>query len=172
MARSSSIRSLAQLSNERPNAADPSPSFSDVNFAIILPSIRDRARVGIPFPMTEERPSLWPEIANENLKASNIPSATAPWDQIRRFAGSFNAYAAAEVDRYKQLDFQTRRDFLCGKKLALDDLGLSELRGILFLSWRALRHVYCGGKPSPEEMAYILALIEAIRRKVRGGSGQ
>ena len=106
------------------------------------------------------------EIANQNLKASDIPSSPASWDQIKRFAGSFNAYTAAEADRYWRLASQTRMDFLEGKKLALDGFGLSELRAIVFLNWRALRHTYCGAKPSPQEMAYVLELIEAIRSKV------
>ena len=106
------------------------------------------------------------EIANQNLKASDIPSSPASWDQIKRFAGSFNAYTAAEADRYWRLASQTRMDFLEGKKLALDGFGLSELGAIVFLNWRALRHAYYGAKPSPQEMAYVLELIEAIRSKV------
>jgi len=109
---------------------------------------------------------LWHEIAHQNLKVSDIPSPTASWDQIKEFAGSFNAYTAAEADRYSELASQTRMDFLGGKELALHDLGLNELRAILFLHWRALRHGYGGGEPSPLEMAYTLKLVEAIRRKV------
>jgi len=48
-------------------------------------------------------------------------------------------------------------------KLALEGLGLSELRAILFLHWRALRHGYGGGEPSQQEMVYTLRLIDAIR---------
>jgi hypothetical protein len=106
---------------------------------------------------------LWEEIPNQNLKASDIPSATASWDQIKRFAGSFNAYRSLKADRCRELDSQTRGDLLEGGKLALDGLGLSELRAILFLHWRSLRHTYWGGEPSPWEMAYTRKLIEAIR---------
>lgn len=114
---------------------------------------------------TEKGLPLWEEIPNQKLKVSGIPSATASWDQIKRFAGSFNAYRSLKADRYTELDSQTRRDLLEGGKLALDGLGLSELRAILFLHWRALRHAYCGGEPSPREMACTRELIEAIRRK-------
>jgi hypothetical protein len=112
---------------------------------------------------TEKGLPLWEEIPNQKLKVSDIPSATASWDQIKRFAGSFNAYRSLKADRYRELDSQTRKDLLEGGKLALDGLGLSELRAILFLHWRALRHTYWGGEPSPWEMAYIRQLIEAIR---------
>jgi len=53
--------------------------------------------------------------------------------------------------------------FLESAKLALEGLGLSELRAILFLHWRVLRHGYGGGEPSQQEMVYTLRLIDAIR---------
>ena len=80
--------------------------------------------------VTERKLPSWDEIPNQDLKASDIPVSTAPWDQIKRFAGSFNAYAVVESDRYRELASRTRRDFLEGRKLALDELGLSELRKI------------------------------------------
>ncbi len=81
--------------------------------------------------MTEKRRSLV-EIPNQNLKASDIPSSTSSWDEIEAFAASFNAYTNVEADRYRELASQTRMDFLESKKLALEGLGLSELRAILF----------------------------------------
>jgi len=105
-------------------------------------------------------------IRNEDLKAFDIPSSTSPWDQIKRFAGSFNAYDVPEAERYSKLSDETRRDFLAGRKMALDRLSLSELRAVLFLHWRAIRHAYCGAEPSPPETAYTWELIEAIKRKV------
>jgi len=108
----------------------------------------------------------WDQIPNHELKASDIPSRASSWDQIKRFAGSFHAYTAPEADRYRELAHRTRMNFLEGRKLALDGLGLGELRAVLFLHWRTLRHLYCGGEPSAEEMTYTLELIEAIRRKV------
>ena len=173
---------------------------------------------------TERGLPLWKEIPNQNLKASDIPSSTASWDQLKRFAGSFNAYRSLELfdrlrankdprdrrdpgyieyfylepqslktsgtllkadwymgflprifetgpdfvfaDTHGEVDSHATMDLPEGKKLALDGLGLSELRAILFLHWRGLRHAYCGGEPSPREMACTRELIEAIRRKV------
>ena len=113
--------------------------------------------------MTEKRLSLGVEIPNQNLKASDIPTSTSSWDEIAAFAGSFNAYTNVEAVRYRELASQQRMDFLESKKLALEGLGLSELRAILFLHWRALRHGYGGGEPSQQEMVYTLRLIDAIR---------
>lgn len=117
-------------------------------------------------PSTEKGAALWKQIRNEELTASDIPSPGASWDQIKRFAGSFAAYSAPEVERYRELLSQTRKDFLAGRKMALAGLSLSELRALLFLDWRALRHGYCGGEPSSPEMPYLWKLIDAIRRRV------
>jgi hypothetical protein len=119
--------------------------------------------------MTEKQPSPWPEISNQDLKASDVPSPDASWDQIKRFAGSFSEFA--DADRYEKLANQARKRYLSGEKLNLDDLGLSDLRAILFLHWRALRHGYCGGEPSAPEMKYMMELIGTIRRKVVSNLG-
>jgi hypothetical protein len=91
-------------------------------------------------PSTEKGLALWKQIRNEELTASDIPSPGASWDQIKRFAGSFDAYNGPEAEQYRELCSQTRKDFLAGRKMALAGLGLSELRAVLFLDWRALRH--------------------------------
>ncbi len=109
---------------------------------------------------------LWKQIRNEELTASNIPSPGASWDQIKRFAGSFDASAVPQAEGYHKLLSQIRVDFLAGKKMSLATLGLSELRAVLFLHWRAIRHAYCGGEPSSSEMAFIWELIDTVRRKV------
>ena len=75
---------------------------------------------------------LWKQIRNEELTASNIPSPGASWDQIKRFAGSFDASAVPQAEGYHKLLSQIRVDFLAGKKMSLATLGLSELRAVLF----------------------------------------
>ena len=109
---------------------------------------------------------LWKQIRNEELTVSDIPTAGASWDQIKRFAGTFDAYNAAESEKYRELSSDPRKEFLAGRKLALVRLSLSELRAVLFLDWRALRHGYGGCEPSSTEMAYIWELIEAIRLRL------
>jgi hypothetical protein len=99
-------------------------------------------------PSSEKGLALWKQIRNEELTASDIPSPGASWDQIKRFAGSFDAYNGPDADHYRELCSQTREDFLAGRNIALPGLGLSELRALLFLHWRALRHGYGGGEPS------------------------
>jgi hypothetical protein len=115
---------------------------------------------------TEKGVALWKQIRNEELTVSDIPSPGASWDQIKRFAGSFDAYTPPKAEQYSELWSETRKDFLAGRKLALGGFNLSELRAVLFLDWRALRHVYCGSEPSPSEMAYLWEVIDAIRSRL------
>jgi hypothetical protein len=110
--------------------------------------------------------ALLKQIRNEELTASDIPSPGAFWDDVRRFAGSFDAYKVPQADHYQKLWWKTRMDFLAGKKEALKGLDLSDLRAVLFLHWRALRHGYSGSEPPSSEMVYTWDLIDAIRRKV------
>jgi hypothetical protein len=117
-------------------------------------------------PTTEKGLALSKQIRNEELTVSDIPSPGASWDQIKRFAGSFDAYTAPEAEQYRELWSETRRDFLGGRKIALVGLSLSELRAVLFLDWRALRHGYCGAEPSSSEMVYLWELIDAIRLRL------
>ena len=83
-----------------------------------------------------------------------------------RFARSFIAYNAPEMEQYKRLWDESRKDFLGRRKMGLAGLSLSELRAVLFLDWRMLRHGYCGFEPSPSDMAYLWELIDAIRSRL------
>ena len=47
--------------------------------------------------------AMFEPIRNDDLTASNIPSPTASWDQIKSFAGSFIAYNLPETERYSKL---------------------------------------------------------------------
>lgn len=102
------------------------------------------------------------EIANEDLKQSDVPPSDAGWYDIARFALSFNGYEwwgsfqrCAEI---ANLAAQTFRE-----SGALPD-SLTGLRTCLFFEQRRWHHF--GFDPDEKSMDYISTLVEQIRRSV------
>lgn len=95
-------------------------------------------------------------IANEHLTLAHLPGPDARWEEIARFALSFDGYAVigarlGELAK-KHLDDGTLPD------------SLDELRGCLFLHQRSWRHV--GSPPDERAMAHFRALIFGMRGKL------
>jgi hypothetical protein len=92
-----------------------------------------------------------------------IPSPDSDWPAIEKFALTFNAYAQggfeAVADAANAARDAHRRD---GKLPA----SLDELRACLFFEQRRYRHF--GRPPEGEELAYVRALVGAIRDAAEG----
>jgi len=102
------------------------------------------------------------EIASEDLGESDVPLPHAGWQEIGRFALSFNGYEwwgsfqrCAEV---ANLAAETYRE-----SGGLPE-SLTDLRTCLFFEQRRWRHF--GLDPDEEAMNYIGALVEEIRNRV------
>jgi hypothetical protein len=105
------------------------------------------------------------EITNDDLTASDVPAPDAGWQEIGRFALSFNGYEwwgsfqkCAEV---ANLAVKTYRES------GVLPESLTDLRTCLFFEQRRWRHF--GFDPDEEAMRYISALLEAIRESVLAG---
>jgi hypothetical protein len=105
-----------------------------------------------------------PDIPNVDLDASIVPQPNATWCEIGRFALTYNGYkqhnsleACGEIAN----DIAARygRDGGFPAELSLDTL-----RSCLFFEQRRWRHF--GEAPDDETMAYVRALIDAIRMYV------
>jgi hypothetical protein len=108
---------------------------------------------------------MYGEIANADLKESDLPPPEAEWHAVGRFALSFNGYEwwgsfgqCAEVANRNLEAFRERG--------ALPDT-LVELRTCLFFEQRRWRHF--GLDPDEGARRYIGALLDRIREKVRTG---
>lgn len=95
------------------------------------------------------------------LAEEPIPGPSAPWmPDISKFALTFDGYQALG-DRVGDLANATQYEW--SENGALPD-DLIELRSCLFFEQRRYRHF--GWNPDEDAMAYIRALIEAIRARV------
>lgn len=94
-----------------------------------------------------------PRVPNHRLKAELIPSPDASWDQIGRFALTFNGYDHwGSYERCAEIA-HTRRNQT-----------LTDLRTCLFYQQRSWRDQ---GNPDAAGMEYIRSLVEQIRFRVR-----
>lgn len=100
------------------------------------------------------------EIANSDLSEQDLPSANARWDNIWKFALSFNGYKYS--NKCGELANKAVAAFREDKSLPRS---LSDLRACLFFEQRRWHHF--GEEPDIETMVYIHALIEVIREKVQ-----
>ena len=101
------------------------------------------------------------EIHNIDLKTDQIPAADAGYDQISRFALSFNGY-----DRIKDIALfanKTAAGFNAEPSV-VSKLTLSELRACLFYEQR--RHHHFGEVPVGADRDYINILIREITNRV------
>jgi hypothetical protein len=95
-------------------------------------------------------------IPNEQLTLAHLPGPDARWEEIERFALTFDGYARIGP----RLGELAKKHFDDG---TLPD-SLDELRGCLFLHQRSWRHV--GGRPDERAMAHFRALIFGMRGKL------
>lgn len=95
-------------------------------------------------------------IENDALTPADVPSAHARWEDLERFALTF--------DGYKRLG--PRLGELAAQHREANTLPatLDELRGCLFLEQRSWRHV--GGRPDERAMTHLRRIVEAIRAHV------
>ena len=92
-------------------------------------------------------------IDNASLKPGDIPEPGAPWDEIARFALTFDGYTYWQSFE-KCAEIANRGN----------PETLAELRTCLFFEQRRWRHF--GDGPDAEAMVDIRALVEGIRGKV------
>lgn len=78
------------------------------------------------------------------------------------FALSFNGYEEISTDGCGKLANRVQQEFRQDAG-SLGNYGLTELRASLFFEQRRFHHF--GWNPGPNELTYIRALLEAIRRK-------
>lgn len=95
-------------------------------------------------------------LSNETLRRAQVPAPDAPWEDIERFALTFDGYATLG----KRLAEVAERHLTAGT--APDDL--DELRGCLFFEQRRWRHAL--SRPDERGMAHVRRLVEALRRKL------
>lgn len=92
-------------------------------------------------------------IGNSSLTRDAVPPADASWEEIERFARSYDAYKV-----WGSLE-------ACGSIAnARDTSTLDKARTCLFFEWRRWRHL--GSDPDPAAMAYIRDVLERIRVQV------
>jgi hypothetical protein len=106
------------------------------------------------------------EIANPNLTAKDIPPPSAEyWGVIDLFALSFDGYGYwGSFEKCAEMGNSSLKSWQEKKTLPHS---LTELRTCLFFEQRRWRHF--DEQPDSETMAYIHALVEAIRNKVQNG---
>jgi hypothetical protein len=105
------------------------------------------------------------EIANADLSESDVPAPDSGWQEVGRFALSFDGYEwwgtfqnCAEIGERGLEAFRATG--------VLPD-SLTDLRTCLFFEQRRWRHF--GFDPDEEAGRYISALLEGIRDKVHRG---
>ena len=102
------------------------------------------------------------EIANEDLKQSDVPPSNAGWSAIGRFALTFNGYERwGSFDKCAEVANLAAQTFRESGSLPES---LTELRTCLFFEQRRWHHF--GFDPDEKSMKYISALVEEIRRSV------
>ncbi len=106
------------------------------------------------------------QIANSDLTEKDIPPPNAQYRGVMdRFALSFDGYGyCGSFEKCAEIANSSVRTW--GEKKILPD-SLTDLRTCLFFQQRRWRHF--AQDPDSETMAYIHALVEAIRSKVQNG---
>jgi hypothetical protein len=103
------------------------------------------------------------EIPNSKLTKAQVPPARSSWRRIVPFALSFNGYKAISGDGCGKLANSVHQEFV-GDAASLKKYGLTELRACLFFEQRRFHHFGYG--PRPDDIVYIRALVDAIRKRV------
>jgi hypothetical protein len=97
------------------------------------------------------------EIPNGQLDINKIPSASAPWESIERFALTFNGNSSYDAKEGPGACAE-----LASSRQANT---LTELRASLFFEQRGWRH--SGNEPTGLELIYVRSLLWRIRQCVR-----
>jgi hypothetical protein len=92
------------------------------------------------------------QISNEDLELKHIPGARASWEQIERFALTFNGYDELGMDACAQLASEGNLRTL------------TELRAVLFFEQRRWRNF--GDAPDAAAIKKIRDLLARIRQAV------
>lgn len=118
---------------------------------------------GPPLPPPEPRYDFLPKlIPTESLTAEDLPAPDAEEDELHRFALSFIGYdELGSRRRCARIANHARERWLLSGELPTS---LEELRGSLFFEQRRWHHY--GDGFDEETMAYVRAVIEAIRAKL------
>jgi hypothetical protein len=96
----------------------------------------------------------------ETIQPGDVPSPTAGWTDISRFALTFDGYGRfGGNEKLAELANASSDHFR--RKGFLQQLDLDQLRGCLFFEQR--RHQHFGHAPDAETAPYIKALVEEIR---------
>jgi hypothetical protein len=98
-----------------------------------------------------------------SLKATDVPSANAPWTAIEAFALTLNGYEAIGEVECGDLANRLRSEFEKNPK-CLQQVSLEETRACLFFEQRRFRHF--DEEPDGADLVYIRGLLETIRTKV------
>jgi hypothetical protein len=102
------------------------------------------------------------EIANANLGEHDLPPPNAGWSVLNRFALTFNGYSHwGSFEKCAEIGNSSFEHY---KEKGLLPQTLTELRTCLFFEQRRWRHF--GDDPDTHTMAYLHALVEAIRARV------
>jgi hypothetical protein len=103
------------------------------------------------------------EIANQDLKQSDVSPSNAGWHDSGRFSLTFNGYEWwGSFDKCADVANVVAQTFRESGSLPES---LTDLRTCLFFEQRRWHHF--GFDPDEEAMNYISALVEEIRRSVR-----
>lgn len=107
-------------------------------------------------------------IPNDNLRHEHLPAPGASWEEIGKFALTFDGYAKGSgYGRASELANAVQARFQEGG--GLDALSLSDVRTCLFFEQRRYRHF--GSDPEGDDLDYVHELVEAIRKRVGARHG-
>ena len=101
------------------------------------------------------------EITNDAFKEGDIPKPNAHWDELCKFALSFNGYNYWGFEKCSEIANRYSDAFRDDQTLPES---LTELRTCLFFEQRRWHH--CGFDPDEEALKYIHALVGGISKKI------
>jgi hypothetical protein len=101
------------------------------------------------------------QIPNTELHKRDAPAVTAPWPEIEQFALSLNGYKEIGDEPCGQLANEVLETWSQDGAIP-HELTLTELRACLFFEQR---RYHFGWGPYEEDMPYIRALLDSIRKK-------
>lgn len=105
---------------------------------------------------------MFQPIYNQSLTLAMIPAPDAGYTEIERFALTIDGYREAGGGaRAAEIAEACRNEYTASQTFTQP---LTALRISLFLEQRRFRHY--GAQPTGQELAYIRALLQAIRARV------
>jgi len=104
-------------------------------------------------------------ISTDSLRSSDVASQEATWPAIEEFALTFKGYDwAGSLEKCADLANSTRRTYDHSPERRLPKLTLDELRACLYFEQRRSHH--SDYVPEGEDLVYVKALLESIRREL------